>query len=1366
MAGPRALRFAVRAPLPEPPADPAAAPTRVSLAGYEDDAELGEPALPRRVVLVAVPPSGAVRVRGVGLEPEVLGGPAYRPEAGDATAERDAGAAARAGTRARLLDVSWMRNQRVARISISPADYDRSTGRVTLHRLTEVEVECDGAATGGARFEDPDPFEGVYRDVLVNYEQGLAWRRTAPAARGAGALGVPADSSVLVDREWVKIAVPVSGMYQVTYSQIRDFTPFQHGDAVSLDQLRLFTLPGYPLLAEESFCDTCDLEEVAISFKDDGNGLFDVNEDAFVFYGMGSSDWANAFDRTRPDTSFLNHPYDTRSYYYLTVSRDPRPVPGTPRRIPLQAGNVALSGSEIADTTFRARAHFESDSPSEYWPHSTTMNTTLFWEKWFWRSINLGGTFAVTANLPGIDSTQVARLRVRLFGVAATCPLCSCPPTLGTIAHQVDVSWNSTSLGRHRWGRTSFRIGNEPYTIDRTITDLKTRDNRLVVTIPPVPECPERIDQVATAWFDVFYERRFTPVGNVLRFESRPAAGDYLYRIGPFTTATPPRIFDVSDPMTPVEVTGASYDTILAGGYRLSFEASQAGFRRYHALTPDSIVRVHSSNLTEPQASSTLQDLRTAPAADYVVIHYDGFQTAADSLIAWRAWRQGLQVLAVPISALYDQFSGGRTDPSAIRNFMRSAYQNWSRRPTYVTLLGDASFDYKNYMGRATGGQPGTLVPTFENLFDASPQVNRQYATDDWMLNVVNLPGDFGIVPDFFGSRLAATDATAAMTMVQKVLRYERVAPFGEYRNRVMLIADDHEQGAIDDGLHWEHLAQTARLDSFWTPLHLDRVYIYLHKYPDGAGETKPEAKNQIISTLNGEGVTLFNYVGHGSPFQMADERVFLDTDVGSLNNPEQLPLFVAASCDVGKYDDPREISLGERLMLRGNGGAIGVISATELAFSGQNSTLNQAIFRFLFERDGEGRYHVPVSEALLRAKLPGSQNSQKYQLLGDAVTRLNLPEYWVVAAIYDSAGRDTVAEIRQGKTYMVRGEVRDGVGGAAVALDGVASVLIEDPRPVEQPPDCELSPGCSRPLYQYQAAPLFRGELGVAGGDFQGRFVAPFECRLGDSARVRAYVNGRVNGVGAGFDGVGARFVTLAAGTPGGADREGPAITLGFDGGATVVRGDAVLRIGLQDPSGILITGYSPQNGIIVTVDGSSTSRVDVSPSFRYVADSYQAGTATFPLPGLAPGPHRISVSAADNLAAGLTAAEHRSTATIEFEVQDEPPLRIVNSYLFPNPTRSGAGGGGQFVIDAPGDSVNALLRIYTVSGRLIRELESFGSIGQIQIPWDGLDAEGENLANGLYLFKVHVNAREEDGESSARLKASAEGRFIIVGR
>ena len=808
-----------------------------------------------------------------------------------------------------------------------------------------------------------------------------------------------------------------------------------------------------------------------------------------------------------------------------------------------------------------------------------------------------------------------------------------------------------------------------------------------------------------------------------------------------------------------------------------------------HLAVSDSMITQTFMPLTaiDDAPFTSLDNLRSRTnGADYLVIYYDAFAQAAKALADARAQKLPLLdksppfvVKTIPISALYDQFSGGRTDPAAIRNFLRAAFFNWQLRPRFVTLVGDASYDFKNITGRAPTGQPGCLLPTYENGYETSGLSLRQFVTDDWMLNV-NDPNSF--LPDFYGARIPADDAPTALKVVtNKIIAYERSAPIGEYRNRVMLIADDDQQGDACDRLGWDHLIQTTLLDTTSTPPHIDRKYVYLNTYPSAVGNAKPGARVDIMKTLD-DGVAMFNYVGHGSPFKISDEGVFIDSDAGTLTNGLRMPLFVAASCDVGKFNDPTVQSLGERLVMSPDQGAVGVISATEQAFSGLNSQLNRNLYDALFRRDdvtiggdvltGAGQYHLPVSAALLAAKLGASSygelNNSKYQYMGDAATRLNLPHLWADLALTDVNGV-ALTEIKRGQTVVVSGRVVDSPGGAFTPFEGIADLFIEDSSPIANTginpdPQCSTHYGTGA-NYRYKAGPIYHGAVTCTNGVFEGRFVVPADATTGAYGRVRAYLDGRTANAVKGDDGVGSIKVQVSSAPIVTSDNDGPRITLSFVGGATSVRPDAVLRINLFDPSGIMTTGHSLQNSIVVTVDDNTTSRVDVTDTFRYAADSYQSGTASFALPGLSSGHHRIRVSAADNLASGINAAAHRSSSTLEFDVIEKPSLNVARTYLFPNPTRSsGPRAGGTFVVDAPGDSVNTLIRVYTISGKLIRTLKSLGGLGQIQIPWDGRDAEGDHLANGTYLYKVYVAGRLVDGTSSAAQKAIAEGRFVIV--
>ena len=1403
---PAEVRFAVDvpeaklAPLADDPAS-----LLLSIEGYDPSGAVGAPGLPGRIVLVALPPTGEVRVSAVASETSTrrdvllapvpgavrngeMVSPAY-VRSDEAYALRGAPAPAWA----RLIGVGWLRNQRVARIQVLPADYDAPARRLTLARKVEVVVAVAPCAPVTTPAERIDPFEDVYGRLLVNYEQGKGWRRAAgraglealmageagPGGAGPGLpLGVKNATSVYAGREWVKLAISETGMYRVDLGTLRNLRPFQgpvsRSEVIKNGDLRLYSWRSpLPVLPEGDYCDACDYGEVPIGTPGGNNADFTGdNQHSFYFFAMGPRGWADLYDPSRPDTSYFNHPYETKNYYYLTISTAAQPIAGPPLRIAPAIADVDTVGPPVLMTTFPERLHYEQSN--EYFPDSPpVLNGTpnasgtldnLTWQKWFWFSLGQGLNQEVQVSLPGADLTQNVRLRMQVWGLVA-----SVDRVCGFVRNALGVSLNGSVLPEMRWNVKGS------VTYDLPLPSPTLTGNRVALSVPNISY--NLCSRIGLAWIDLFYQRKLEPVGDSLTFVAPAGTGRAVYRIGPFSSAVPPRVFDVTDPFLPKEVQGSTYQALDPTHYQLAFVTDGAALRRYHVVPDSKIPRLLGPRVFEAPRTS-LSDLRQLKA-DYIVIYYDGFGAAAESLAAWRHSHLPLRGVSapydtatVPISAVFDQFSGGRTDPLAVRNFLRAVFLQQgggvpSRKPSFVTFLGDASYDFKNLLGKAAAGQPACLLPTYENGYDAYVLGGHQFTTDDWLLNVDNAGQ---IIPDFFAGRIPAADATTAMDVVRnKVLFYERQTPFGEYRNRVMLIADDNFQCEKGDPIGWQHLAQTTTLDEFHTPAHIDRAYIYLHTYPDGAAScTKPAAKAEIRRNLL-DGVVMFNYIGHGSPFQLSDESVMIETDVGTLTNGPRYPLFVAASCDVGLFSDPTQTSLGEKLVTTSGGGAIAVISATQLVFSTSNARLNGYIYDQIFDRDpaSGGQYHVGLAEALLVAKERASgfgslTNEMKYQLMGDAGTRLNLPKLWVEIALQDTLG-NPITQVRRGQVVKFAGQVMDAPppGGSPVALNGTASMLIEESAPRLLPP------GDATVDYLYRAGPVYRANVAIAAGALAGRFVMPLEAREGILGRARAYATGRAPGQIVDTDAVGSHGVEIVSGVAAAGDNEGPRIGLSFAGGSLEVGPTAVLNVDLFDPSGILITGHSPQNGIIVTVDDNSTTRVDITSSFLYTANSYQGGRATFELANLPLGPHRIKVSAADNLASGFSAATHRSSAVIDFNVVASSQLRQARAYLIPDPASStGAGRGGQFVVDAPGDRINVLLRIYTVSGKLVRTLRSFGGINQVQLPWDGLDDEQEALANGVYLFKVNVNARESDGRSSSKEHVAAEGRFVVLNR
>ena len=67
------------------------------------------------------------------------------------------------------------------------------------------------------------------------------------------------------------------------------------------------------------------------------------------------------------------------------------------------------------------------------------------------------------------------------------------------------------------------------------------------------------------------------------------------------------------------------------------------------------------------------------------------------------------------------------------------------------------------------------------------------------------------------------------------------------------------------------------------------------------------------------------------------------------------MPLFITATCEFSRYDDPEFVSAGEYVFLNEKGAGIALLTTTRLAYAHANIVVNQRIYPTLLEReDGE----------------------------------------------------------------------------------------------------------------------------------------------------------------------------------------------------------------------------------------------------------------------------------------------------------------------------------------------------------------------------------------------------------------------------
>jgi hypothetical protein len=541
----------------------------------------------------------------------------------------------------------------------------------------------------------------------------------------------------------------------------------------------------------------------------------------------------------------------------------------------------------------------------------------------------------------------------------------------------------------------------------------------------------------------------------------------------------------------------------------------------------------------------------------------------------------------------------------------------------------------------------------------------------------------------------------------------------------VILVADDEvtPNRPPETSFTWD--SENIAL-AYMSPF-LEAAKIYLTEYPR-IGSVKPTSRLEFLERWN-EGALAINYIGHGSSVQMADEQVFLGTDVANLRNGLRLPVFLAFSCTIGDFGRAQAASLAEKLLLWPSGGAVAAVTASEVSYIGPNTTLNSLVFQEITPRV-QG-IPQPVGEALLRAKTglitalgPGSyqlaeENNQKYNLLGDPSMPLASPRRQV------SFVADDVDTLVAGKRATIRGQVmRD--GAPDTGFNGTVDLVLREP---DDGSGYTSSDGLTQISYRYPGGTIYRGTTEVSAGSFEFSIKIPRYAVTGPLAFTRAYAyNGSTDATEVKDD---CYVVEPSPGdTTGLNPLDGPPrVDLGFKGGQTIVKPGAVIEAKINDADGINILNTTPEGKVALVFDRTNLP-LDVTDSFQFDAGGTDtSGVLAYPLPELSVGPHTVVVKVADSF--GLVALD-----TLRFEVTDPMDYAAEVVLNYPNPFAEST----YFLVNLT-DPADIQLEIFTVSGKKIRTLRQRGGPGEAWILWDGKDAVGSGIGNGTYLYVARVS-------------------------
>jgi len=198
-------------------------------------------------------------------------------------------------------------------------------------------------------------------------------------------------------------------------------------------------------------------------------------------------------------------------------------------------------------------------------------------------------------------------------------------------------------------------------------------------------------------------------------------------------------------------------------------------------------------------------------------------------------------------------------------------------------------------------------------------------------------------LPDLMLGRLAVNTMQEAQNVVNKIIAYEVEPAQGDWKQRVLAIADSYESGWPFPNLS-DDLLREALPDNY----EAEKVYL---------GVTHPtinEARAAIINGIN-SGKFLVNYIGHAAVnmWSAPYPGMFIVANINSLDNQGKYPIVLSMTCWDGYYIYPNNNvnykSLAEELTKVAQKGAIAAWSPTGISVARGHEYLDRGFFDAIF---------------------------------------------------------------------------------------------------------------------------------------------------------------------------------------------------------------------------------------------------------------------------------------------------------------------------------------------------------------------------------------------------------------------------------
>lgn len=1072
-----------------------------------------------------------------------------------------------------------------------------------------------------------------------------------------------AQSSVLSSGDWYKIAVTESGIYKIDRNTL---DALGVPATVNPEEIRLFGNGVRGILPQEnSMPRPSDLQENPILVSGDSDGSFD-SDDYILFYAFGPHRevWdADGFD-------YGLNIYSDTAYYFLSVSGPPG------KRIVAQESLTDDSAITIA--TFDDHIGFESDE----------VNIISSGRRWLGEILSGGERLSFDYFLEGLVGQ-----------VSCNMTVVNQSPQLATFEITNDRSAiNSITVSSIPSGPgTTYSLKGEEETVSFTFSS--SEDLALEILY-------EANTSDSRGYLDLFtltFQRDLRLYGVETDFRTTSGVNEVIeYQIDNVSGAT---IWNVSNAEN---IYQQNYEII---DDKISFKSQSDEVEEF--------VIFSGSDFPSPFVMGTVknQDIKDKINFDGLIVAAPAFLAEAERLAQFHLTHDGLLVQVVTPRQIYNEFSSGRQDITAIRDYARYMYENGGRLK-YLLLFGDCSYDYKDRISFNTN-----LVPTYESRESFDPIFS--YSSDDYFAFldedegawIESRSGDHTM--EIGVGRLPARSVGEAEVMVDKIIYYA-TSPntLGKWRNEITYVADDGDGNRhVDDA---ESLS--ILVDSSYAQYNINKLFLDAFEQESGASKDLSPQATAALKTRIKEGTFLINFLGHGNENLWTEEEIITKDEIAELTNRNKLPIFVTATCEFGRFDDPTQVSGAEELMLLETGGGIALLTTSRPVFASTNFTLNQAFHTGMYQ--GKKRLGDIIKETKNNG-LEGAVN-RNFTLLGDPMMRPAFPELQIV--LEDSNNElDTLSAL---ETISISGEVREN-DVTRTDFNGRLVARVYDEAQEFETRGQEDTPY----TYELRSNVIFSGEATVQNGVFDFSFIVPKNISYQfERGKISVYAWDYDSNLDA--DGSSRDIVVGGTAVNVEADTEPPLIEMylndeTFQNGG-VVGNSPLLIARLSDQSGITTSSIGVVEGIVLEI-GDQT--INLNEFYTASPDSFQEGYVVYPLVDLETGKYDVSLKVWDT-------HNNSTTSSISFEVTDAPRIFIFNEVAYPNPAVDYMK--FYFEHDREDEDLNVDFRVFNSKGEMLHLAEYLirNANREVEIEWDLSTSSGQRLNQGVYYYQLLIKS------------------------